>query len=260
MPPGGGFIPPFAGVGLSPHRGGFIPRFGHWGGFITPLGWFYPPFLVILSPYWPGGGGVGRSQCEPGNSVPEDRQTHSALFSLLCFRLFCFALLCTTPPPPCLGTALCKNRPLVPQSNAHTTFFTSGYWVFHGCGGCRTAIQVCRTSFHVCCYGSPLSVTDRRTYPLNPSSLLSTPSPKQPAPTRNKQKSVKHRGPLTAPLCKFIFSFLANHPFLVKQVLFDGWVPGQAGFTFLPTWGERRGRPGTQGVRESRVGYKNINL
>ena len=28
----------------------------------------------------------------------------------------------------------------------------------------------------------------------------------------------------------FALSFLANHPFLVKQVLSDGWVPGQAGF------------------------------
>ena len=60
--------------------------------------------------------------------------------------------------------------------------------------------------------------------------------------------------------CVLLLSFLANHPFLVKQVLFDGWVPGQAGFTFLPYWGGRRGRPGTQGVRESRVGYKNKNL
>ena len=144
--PWGGFMPPFAGVGLSPQSGGFIPPFGHLegGGVITPLGWFYPPFLVILSPYWPGGG-VGPSQCEPGNSVLEDRQTHSALFRLLWFRLFCFALLCCAlpappPPPPCLGTALCKNRPLVPRSNSRTIFFTSGYWVFHGSGGCRTAI------------------------------------------------------------------------------------------------------------------------
>jgi hypothetical protein len=168
------------------------------------------------------------------NQETQSRKTdRRTVHSSACFGLDCFALLCCVVPSP---------------------------WVFHGSGGCRTAIQVCRTSFHVCCYGSPLSVTDRRTYPLNPSPLLSTPSPKQPAPTRNKQKSVKHRGPLTAPLCKFIFSFLANHPFLVKQVLFDGWVPGQAGFTFLPTWGEWRGRPGTQGVRESRVGYKNINL
>jgi len=43
MPPGGGFIPPFAGVGLSPQRGGFIPPFGHLGG-------FYHPFGVVLSP------------------------------------------------------------------------------------------------------------------------------------------------------------------------------------------------------------------
>ena len=28
-----------------------------------------------------------------------------------------------SPPPPCLGTALRKNRPLVPRSNSRTTFF-----------------------------------------------------------------------------------------------------------------------------------------
>ena len=49
---------------------------------------------------------------------------------------------------------------------------------------------MCRTSFHVCYYGSPtLSVTHRRTYPLNPSPVLSTPSPKQPAPDK-KQTTV----------------------------------------------------------------------
>ena len=48
-----------------------------------------------------------------------------------------------------------KNRPLVPRSNSRTPFFLPGYWVFHGSGGCRTAIQVCRTTFHVFCYGSP---------------------------------------------------------------------------------------------------------
>ena len=26
-----------------------------WGGGITPLGWFYPPFSVILSPHLAGG-------------------------------------------------------------------------------------------------------------------------------------------------------------------------------------------------------------
>ena len=51
MPPGGGFIPPFGGVGLSPHRGGFIPA----------KGWFYPSKGVVSSPHWVIflGGGMG---------------------------------------------------------------------------------------------------------------------------------------------------------------------------------------------------------
>ena len=65
--------------GLSPQRGGFIPLFGHGGG--------YHPFGMILSPIFgdfilPLGGGVvtlcgggvyGPSPCEPGIIVPEDR-------------------------------------------------------------------------------------------------------------------------------------------------------------------------------------------
>ena len=66
MPPGGGFIPPFAGVGLSPQRGGFYPPIlVIWGGGLSPIFDDFIPLLV--------GGGVGPSQCEPGNSVPEDR-------------------------------------------------------------------------------------------------------------------------------------------------------------------------------------------
>ena len=30
----------------------------------------------------------------------------------------------SSPPPPCLGTTLRKNRPLVPRSNSRTPFFT----------------------------------------------------------------------------------------------------------------------------------------
>ena len=101
MPSEGGFIPPFAGVGLSPHRGGFIPLFGHSGGFITPLGWFYPPFLVILSPYWPGGGGLADLNVnQETQSRKTDRRT---VHSSDCFGLDCFALLCCVvpyPPPP----------------------------------------------------------------------------------------------------------------------------------------------------------------
>ena len=38
----------------------------------------------------------------------------------------------TPPPHPCLETALRKNRPLDPQSNSRTTFFTIelGFWWF----------------------------------------------------------------------------------------------------------------------------------
>ena len=42
MPFGGGFIPPFGSVSLTPHRGGFIPA----------KGWFYPSKRVVLSPHW----------------------------------------------------------------------------------------------------------------------------------------------------------------------------------------------------------------
>ena len=69
MPPRGGFIPLFEGLVLSPQRGGFIPPLGHFGGGgITPLGWSYPPLLVILSPHWAGGGGGGRG-CPPLSSM-----------------------------------------------------------------------------------------------------------------------------------------------------------------------------------------------
>ena len=37
--------------------------------------------------------------------------------------------------------------------------------------------------------GGTLLVSHRRTYPLNPSPLLSTPSPKQPAPDKETDKS-----------------------------------------------------------------------
>ena len=77
-----------------------------WGGFIRHFWCFDPPICR---------GGVGLAHLNVNQEThPEDRQTHSALFRLLWFRLFCFFLLfCAlpAPPPPCLGTALCKNRP-----------------------------------------------------------------------------------------------------------------------------------------------------
>ena len=51
MPPRGGFIPPFVGMGLSfigvvlsPQRGGFISPLGHLGKLLPLLGGFVPAF------------------------------------------------------------------------------------------------------------------------------------------------------------------------------------------------------------------------
>ena len=54
------------------------------------------------------------------------------------------------PPPPPVP----KNRPRSAVEFSYHVFLPR-YWVFHGSGGCRTAIQVCKTTFHVCRYGSP---------------------------------------------------------------------------------------------------------
>ena len=103
-----------------------------------------------------------------------------------------------TPPPPCLGTALRKNRPLVPQSNSRTTFFTtvlgfSGFWWMQDSySGVQDNIS--RVLLWVPLSGGTLSISHRRTYPLNPSPLLSTPSLKQPAPDKDTTKSQLNTG------------------------------------------------------------------
>ena len=110
----------------------------------------------------------------------------------------CLANAAVTPPPPVPRNRLAQEPHGSAVEFSHY-FFLPRYWVFHGSGGCRTAIQVCRTTFHERCYGSPpsgvtLSVSHRRTYPLNPSPLLSTPSPKQPAPDKETNKSQLNTG------------------------------------------------------------------
>ena len=88
------------------------------------------------------------------------------------------------PPPLCLGTTLRKNRPLVPRLNSRTTFF------YHGIGFFMVLVDAGQ---HPCVQDNIscvlLSVSHRRTYPLNPSPLLSTPSPKQPAFDKETNKS-----------------------------------------------------------------------
>ena len=57
------------------------------------------------------------------------------------------------PPPP--RNSLVQEPPPGSAVEFSPHSFLPRYWVFHGSGRCRTAIQVCRTTFHVCCYGSP---------------------------------------------------------------------------------------------------------
>ena len=55
--------------------------------------------------------------------------------------------------------------------------------------------------------GNPISHSQVH-IPLKPLPPYSRPFPQSnQALTRNKQKSVKHTGPLKAPLCKFFFHF-----------------------------------------------------
>ena len=61
---------------------------------------------------------------------------------------------CHTPPPPPRNRLVQEPPPGSAVEFSHH-FFLPRCWVFHGSGGCRTAIKVCRTTFHVCCYGSP---------------------------------------------------------------------------------------------------------
>ena len=95
--------------------------------------------------------------------------------------------------------------------------------------------------------------------PLNPSPLLSTPSPNPCYTTThsggNKQMSVRHRGPLTVGFGKFIFYVFPL--FLTSRCLIAGCLGRQV---ISACKGGRRGCPGTQGVQESRVGAKDINL
>ena len=85
-------------------------------------------------------------------------------------------------PPPVPKNRLAQEPPPGSAVDFSHRFFLPQYWVFHDSGGCRTAIQVCTTTFHVCCYRSPH-------HPSPPPPPCSTPSPKQPAPDKETNKS-----------------------------------------------------------------------
>ena len=66
---------------------------------------------------------------------------------------------CPPPPPPRVQEPPCaRTAPWFRGRIFHITFFCQGKGFFMVSGGCGTAIQVCRTTFHVCCYGSPHQV------------------------------------------------------------------------------------------------------
>ena len=64
---------------------------------------------------------------------------------------------CCTPctPPPVPRNRLAQEPPPGSAVEFSHHFFLPRCWVFHGSAGCRTAIQVGTTTFHMCCYGSP---------------------------------------------------------------------------------------------------------
>ena len=57
----------------------------------------------------------------------------------------------SVPPPPVSRNRLAQEPAPGSAAPFPRYFFFPQNWVFHGCGGCRAAIQVCRTTFHGCC-------------------------------------------------------------------------------------------------------------
>ena len=97
------------------------------------------------------------------------------------------------PPPPRLPrNRLVQEPPPGSAVEFSHHFFLPRYWVFHGSGGCSySGVQdnISCVLLRVPQSGGTLFVSHRRTYPLNPSPLLSTPFPKQPAPDKETNKS-----------------------------------------------------------------------
>ena len=56
-----------------------------------------------------------------------------------------------TSPPTVSGKPPCEGTTHWFRGTFPALLFFPQNWVFHGCGGCRAAIQVCRTTFHVYC-------------------------------------------------------------------------------------------------------------
>ena len=109
----------------------------------------HPPPQILPHPLsFPGGGG--------GGTVTWSTQIFSVRFSLCCCVGDCVVGHCHLyplypPPPPVSRNRLAQEPPPGSAFEFLHYFFLPQNWVFPGCGGCRTAIRVCRTTFHVYC-------------------------------------------------------------------------------------------------------------
>ena len=98
-----------------------------------------------------------------------------------------------TPPPRVQEPPCARTAPWFRGRIFHITFFCQGngfFMVLVDVGQLfRCADNISCVLLRVPPSGGTLSVSHSRTYPLNPSPLLSTPSPKQPAPDKETNKS-----------------------------------------------------------------------
>ena len=115
---------------------------------------------VLWRSYYKGGGGYKAGGglrmfegCDPKRYVRHDRVAGRWTIQQigLCEHGANSSYFEGTPPPPRYqGTACARTAPWF-RGRILAPLFLPWNWVFHSSGGCRTAIQVCRTTFHVCC-------------------------------------------------------------------------------------------------------------
>ena len=98
------------------------------------------------------------------------------------------------PPPPVSKNHLAQEPPPGSAVEFSTSLFFARvmgfswfWWKWDSCSGVQDNISC--VLLRVPPSGGTLSVSHSCTYPLNPSPLLSTPSPKQPAPDKETNKS-----------------------------------------------------------------------
>ena len=93
--------------------------------------------------------------------------------------------------PPCARTApWFRGRILAPLFFTTVLGFSWFWWMQDSYSGVQDNVVL----LWVPPSGGTRSVSHRRTYPLNPSELLATPSPKQPAPDKETNKSQLNTG------------------------------------------------------------------